>query len=215
VSDPWQKRVELCGGRAVCLLGDCLEILPTLKAGSVNAAVTDPPYDKALDVGELRRVTKGNIVVFCKPENQFFVPDEYLFWVKTPSTKNYRSKCGRFVEMVLVERCGLAFNPLHWSQMTGVYDDRLVMPPAHPCEKPVSLMERLLRIYTKLVDCVLDPFMGSGTTGIAAMKTGRRFIGMEIGEGYFNIACQRIADAAPLFTQAKEGAGAETRRDFP
>ena len=159
---------------------------------SVDAVITDPPYDDTLNVRELRRVCKGNIVVFCKPENQFFVPDEYLFWVKTPSTKNYLRKCGRFVEMILVKRRGRTFNALHWSQMTGVYDDRLVMPPTHPHEKPISLVERLLRIYTNHGDRVLDPFMGSGVVGVACVALGRHFIGVECDPDYFKIARHRI-----------------------
>jgi len=171
-------------------LGDALEVLPTLD--SVDAVITDPPYDKdVLPVLE----TAGNVLVFCKPENQWpGAWDERLFWIKTPSTKNYARNCGRFVEMILVEKAS-TFNRLHWSQMVGVYDDRLVWPPVHPHEKPIALLERLCRIYTNRGDTVLDPFMGSGTTGVACVKTGREFIGIEIDEGYFNSAVKRISEA--------------------
>lgn len=64
----------------------------------------------------------------------------------------------------------------------------------HIAEKPVELMETLIGI-TLPGALVLDPFMGSGTTGIAAIKTGRRFIGIEIDERSFNVACRRISDA--------------------
>lgn len=62
----------------------------------------------------------------------------------------------------------------------------------HPTEKPVALMQDLCR---KVPGTILDPFMGSGTTGVACVKLGRSFIGIEIDEGYFEIACRRIQDA--------------------
>lgn len=65
----------------------------------------------------------------------------------------------------------------------------------HPTQKPVALMEYLIRTYTNEDDTVLDNCMGSGTAGVACMNTGRRFIGIEMDEGYFNIAKERIESA--------------------
>jgi len=62
----------------------------------------------------------------------------------------------------------------------------------HPSEKPVDLLETLIKNSTKKGGIVLDPFMGSGSTGVACMNTGRDFIGFEIDEKYFNIAKGRI-----------------------
>ena len=62
----------------------------------------------------------------------------------------------------------------------------------HPTQKPVSLMEYLIKTYTNEGETVLDFTMGSGTTGVACANTGRRFIGIELDEGYFNIAKDRI-----------------------
>ena len=62
----------------------------------------------------------------------------------------------------------------------------------HPTQKPVALLEWLVRIYTNEGDVVLDSCMGSGTTGVACMRNKRRFIGIEINEEYFNIAQERI-----------------------
>lgn len=70
----------------------------------------------------------------------------------------------------------------------------------HPTEKPVSLCEYLIRTYTNPGDLVLDNCMGSGTTGVACVNTGRRFVGMELDPGHFNIAADRIAEA-----EKKEG----------
>ena len=63
----------------------------------------------------------------------------------------------------------------------------------HPTQKPVALMEYLIRTYTNSGETVLDNTMGSGTTGVACVNTGRRFIGIERDETYFNIARSRIA----------------------
>lgn len=62
----------------------------------------------------------------------------------------------------------------------------------HPTQKPVALLEYLIRTYTEEGDTVLDNVMGSGSTGVAAVNTGRNFIGIELDENYFNIAKERI-----------------------
>ena len=62
----------------------------------------------------------------------------------------------------------------------------------HPTVKPVILLEHLIKLYSKETDIVLDCFMGSGSTGVAAIKSNRDFIGIELNEEYFNIAKQRI-----------------------
>lgn len=64
----------------------------------------------------------------------------------------------------------------------------------HPTQKPVALMEYLIKTYTNQGDTILDNCMGSGTTGVACVNTGRNFIGIEMDEGYFNIASQRIKE---------------------
>lgn len=66
----------------------------------------------------------------------------------------------------------------------------------HPTQKPVPLMEYMLNTYTKVGDCVLDFTMGSGTTGVACANLDRKFIGIEMDEGYFNIAKERILKGA-------------------
>jgi len=65
----------------------------------------------------------------------------------------------------------------------------------HPNEKPLELVDHFLTLHTKSDHLILDPFMGSGTTGVAAVKLGRRFIGIEIEPKYFDIACRRIEEA--------------------
>lgn len=65
----------------------------------------------------------------------------------------------------------------------------------HPTQKPVSLLEYLIKTYTNEGDLVLDNCMGSGSTGVAALNTNRNFIGIELGENYFNIAKNRLEEA--------------------
>jgi len=80
----------------------------------------------------------------------------------------------------------------------------------HDTQKPLPLYEYLIRTYTNPDDVVLDICMGSGTTGVAAMRTGRRFIGIELDAGYFQIAAERIANAAgDLTTTARERASGQ------
>ena len=71
----------------------------------------------------------------------------------------------------------------------------VVMKPVHPTQKPIELLEYLIKTYTDEGELVLDNCMGSGSTGVACQNTGRKFIGIELDEGYFNISKNRIAEA--------------------
>lgn len=64
----------------------------------------------------------------------------------------------------------------------------------HPTQKPVQLMEFFIKVLTNEGETVLDPFMGSGSTGVVAKKNNRNFIGIEIDKNYFRIATRRIQD---------------------
>ena len=81
--------------------------------------------------------------------------------------------------------------PTNLLEYNGVYKDRL-----HPTQKPVELLEYLIKTYTNEGNVVLDNCMGSGSTGVACVNTGRKFIGFELNEEYFDIAKQRIDEAA-------------------
>lgn len=71
----------------------------------------------------------------------------------------------------------------------------------HPAEKPIELLERFIRVSSKEGDIILDPFLGSGTTAVAAVNTNRHYIGFELDEKYFDIACQRLDEAeTKIFT---------------
>jgi len=85
----------------------------------------------------------------------------------------------------------------------------LVVDTAHPTVKPLPLITKYIRICSNRGETILDPFMGSGTTGVAAVKLGRRFIGIEIEPKYFATACRRIQqalDAPDLFIEQPKAA---------
>jgi len=100
-------------------------------------------------------------------------------------------------------RGGLRTVGNEWVQEFTNYPRNVLEFPApmagrqHPTQKPVALMEYLIRTYTNEGETVLDFTMGSGTTGVACVKTKRDFIGIELDEGYFKIAEQRIRDTEP------------------
>ena len=157
-----------------------------MKDRSVDAIITDPMYDDKMNMDELRRICKGHIIMFCAPLKPFFQPDDLQYWLKTPSTKNYSKACGHFIEWVIFEFHGNTFNKdLHWSNYTGFHDDKILHKTGHPYAKPVSLLERLIAIYTNPGDIVFDPFFGSGSTLDAARNLGRHAIGVEIDSVYF------------------------------
>lgn len=85
----------------------------------------------------------------------------------------------------------------HYQQTTTGYPRQILKfskdrPHGHPTQKPVALMGYLIKTYTNPGDAVLDFSMGSGTTGVAAVRTGREFMGIELDEEYFNVARDRI-----------------------
>jgi len=190
---------------------DAMDILKTLKDKSVDLILTDPPYDftefqrRAFHT-EFVRVCKGQIIIFCPPENQWhyvidngdniidynIYPNQYLFWIKPISTKNTSKSYSRFVEMIEVYGEGVWNADRHWSQYTNVFTD-LVDDKEHPFAKPISMLIRLIRNHSNEGDIVLDPFMGSGTTGLACLQTKRNFIGIERDETYFELAEKRLS----------------------
>ena len=208
------KRIELDGGNVVLFCGDCLEVLPTLAAGSVDAVVTDPPYPN----------TSGHFIDSIPAAKEFLAAAEYetvlTFWseIDRPSVP---------LPLVAVHIWhrpnvnGKVYEPIYHFAMDGVKRRSEIRAQAvpfqvgsaadyneHPTCKPVDTMAWLLG---KTEGTIFDPFMGSGTTGVACVRTGRRFIGCEISEEYFDIARKRIQaeldarDAkGPLFPRTLE-----------
>ncbi len=214
-------------GTVQLYLGDCLEVLPTLAPGSVDAVVTDPPYGVEF-AGKRRKaaaagmVTTGGyrddmghaskIVTFAieyAKDNCFcaaaFVGNELLFKIPCPdSVGGVFSPSSQCVDRWgFVTHHQVAFygrDPFRIGRIGGscpnstAIKTEQVVGVGHPCAKPVSWMSWLVRRASKPEWLILDPFMGSGTTGVAAVRLGRRFIGVEIDPDYFEIAKRRIQD---------------------
>ena len=212
--------------------GDCLDIMRTLDAGSVDAVITDPPY--GISYQSARRTDKAARKPRIAGDNQpfvWFLPAAYealkdggalLTFCRWDTQEAFRLAiqwAGFNVRQHVIwdrEWHGMAdvrtlFAPQHdiiWQASKGRCELRGVRPksvirsrrlPAdcltHPNEKPVDLMAALIEAVTDPGDTVLDPFMGSGTTGVACVQTGRNFIGIEIDPGYVEIARARIEKA--------------------
>ena len=195
--------------------GDCLEVLKTLPSGSVDAVVTDPPYGIkwaghnastrkwnaiAGDVGnlDLRPVLTMEcpVVSFganCYPE-QLPHRGRWVCWDKRVN-ENADRMLGSPFELAWSNRTS-GFDNMYRIMHGGVVNaDGHGIKRVHPTQKPVALMCRIIEDFTKPGDTILDPFMGSGTTGVACINTGRKFIGIEIDAGYCEIARKRIEEA--------------------
>ena len=190
---------------------DCMDILPHL--GKVDAVCTDPPY--GMDFQSNYREQKHERIandsgidsllwacnlpaahskyIFCRWDNlrELPPPKSCITWVKNNwSMGDLEHEHARQTELCLFYRGESHFFPA--GRPTDVVECRRTGNNNHPTEKPTDLMRNVVE-WTS--GTVLDPFMGSGTTGVACVKLGRRFVGIEISEKYFDIACKRIQDA--------------------
>lgn len=113
-----------------------------------------------------------------------------LVWQKNNVTPNrwYMKN----IEYVIFARKGKAKSILNPSSKTCHSFDNVSRGRVHPTQKPVELMQHYIENSSEVGDTILDPFMGSGSTGVAAKNLGRRFIGIELDEEYFEIAKGRI-----------------------
>jgi DNA modification methylase len=203
-------------GRARLVLGDCRDILPTL--GKVDAVVTDPPYgmnwntdstrfsgggsdghvrpaiigdDAPFDPAHILALDVPTVLWGCNHYSQRLPAGQTLIWLK----QNPRS-FGAF----------LSDAELAWSNggngVWAFYRPRSIATAvmegggrvAHPTQKPVAVMQWSLS-FTPKANVVLDPYMGSGTTGVACAREGRDFIGIELDPAHFETACRRIEQA--------------------
>jgi DNA modification methylase len=192
------------------ILGDCLEVMKTLHNKSVDAVITDPPYGIAdkwvggkghgwgrADASKDKRnswdsapsdaflaelVAKGKKSVVWGG-NYFQLPPSRGWLVWNKPERGFT----------------LAEAELAWTSEDfpiRVYDCHRSDPDRiHPTQKPLELMLWCVNKFSPPGGTVFDPFMGSGTTGVACAMLGRDFIGIEIDPGYFKIAERRIKDA--------------------
>jgi len=118
----------------------------------------------------------------------------FLFWDKGDSGINPRHNFVNCVEVAgFFAKKGYTWNGGGATRNIYRYNRRPT--PYHPTQKPLEIMKWLCEILTNPGDTILDPFMGSGTTGVACVQTGRNFIGIEIEPKYYEIAEARIAEA--------------------
>ncbi len=199
------SRIETIGD-ATLYLGDCREILPTL--GKVDAVVTDPPYG----IAHIWKGGKGHGWGRAKEESvtrnkwDEEAPSVVLLNILIAMSDQQIIWGGNYFDLP-TSRCWYIWNKpergftlaeaeLAWTNrdsVVRVFDGNRSDPDReHPTQKPVALMQWCVE---KTKGNVLDPFMGSGTTGVACANLGRKFIGIEIEPKYFDIACRRIEQA--------------------
>lgn len=125
--------------------------------------------------------------------------DTCLAWVKPDAAPRFNGQgAARGFECAVTAWCGTGYRSWRGGGKRGVYTHLVngaERTGLHPTEKPRRLMSELVNDYTFPEQTILDPFMGSGTTGVAAVMAGRNFIGIEKDESHFALACQRLADA--------------------
>jgi len=124
------------------------------------------------------------------------LPDNSTVMVWDKRLTESADKCfGSPFELLWINRkTKKRFYRVRWYGLFGT-EKQDVKKRVHPTQKPLELMARIIKDFTKEGDTILDPFMGSGTTGVACVQTGRNFVGIEIDPTYFAIAEKRIKDA--------------------
>ena len=183
--------------------GDCLEVMKTLPDNSVDAVVTDPPYP---DYYKTEYQYVDGMIDFL---NQFACR-QLVFWTaKMPFPLDYtaihiwdkKTGCGSEYERIFERNGHKNFKMFRHYLINSTVAASFTRDTftGHKSQKPIALMRNLIEKFTKPGDTVFDPFMGSGTTGVACVQTGRHFIGIEKDPIYFKIATRRIENTDPLF----------------
>ena len=197
-------------GDATLYRGDCMEVLPTL--GRFDAVITDPPYGIGAGTG-IGKVTKEGSDFRGMAQWDSEPPPKAIF-------DDFLSRCGVAVvwggnyfdlppapgflvwDKIQPEKFTLAMAELAWTNVgkpAKIYRWKSQSinggdPKYHPTQKPLDLMVWCIE-QAGNPQTILDPFMGSGTTGVACAQLGRKFTGIEREQKYFDIACERIARA--------------------
>ena len=218
--------------------GDSIEFMKELDNNSIDAIITDPPYNisrdnnfktmgrNGIDFGEwdknfnltnwikiAQSLLKkgGNIVIFNSWKNMSYIVEELeknnfevkdlIRWKKTnamPRNRDRRFITDYEVAVWAVKKGGKwTFNRLSDTYeipeiVGGITPKSEKINGGHPTQKPIYVMKWLIERLTNENDIVLDPFMGSGTTGVACKELNRKFIGSELDKNYFNMAQQKI-----------------------
>lgn len=203
-------------GKATLYLGDCIELLPMLP--KADAVISDPPYGMNWDTDTSRfgggapesRARRGKGRSDIAPvvnDDRPFDPAPWLSFSKVIlwGANHFAAKLPVGTTLVWIKRLDAAFGSflsdaeIAWQKGGhGVYCRRDVSMTAeakmrvHPTQKPVGLMAWCIQRVGD-AETILDPYMGSGTTGVACADLGKRFIGVECDPKYFELAHQRIS----------------------
>lgn len=163
----------------------------------------------------------GWLTAFCSPEGIAPWRDSIeaagirykraCFWYKPDGAPQFNGQGPAFaVEPFVTAWCGSGYSRWNGGGRRNLFEhptNQSDRHGIHPTEKPVSLMAEIIGLFSNPGDLICDPFMGSGTTGVACIKRGRRFVGIERDPKYFDIACERIDFAArqpDMFGEAVE-----------
>jgi len=225
------KRVVFIGD-CIMIEGDCLEVMPQI--GKVDACLTDPPY--GIGAGAYTRggtqygASKAPSKTYDLKDWDNRAPQEivdFILSMKLPTIifgGNYfnlpPSKCWLVWDKQNGDGSGYADCELAWTNLdkavrriywrwAGMLQKNMgdkKEERVHPTQKPVGVKEWCIGHFPEGTKTILDPFMGSGTTGVACVKTGRKFIGIELDPDYFDIACKRVREAyaqPDFFIEAK------------
>lgn len=187
-------------GRARLACGDCRDILPTL--GKVDAVLTDPPYGIGIAANPVRQKHERSDWDNAPPSSGLIAQciaagEKAIVW-----GGNYfglpAAQCFLVWDKLQPQDFSLAMVEQAWTNIklpAKMFRQSVTSyPKEHPTQKPDNLMKWCLGFLPE-ANTILDPFMGSGTTGVAAVQMGRDFIGIEREERYFEIAVRRIEEA--------------------
>jgi DNA modification methylase len=203
--------VEHLNYGATLYLGDCREILPTLS--KVDAVITDPPYGNGLEYGIFQDTEEqvGNLISIFVPwgianasrmlitsgnqcQHLYPRPKWTLAWVTPAGAGSGFWGFSCWQPILVYGSCPYLASGKGRRSDIFIHTE-VSQENGHPCPKPIYFMEKLVERASLPGHVVLDPLMGSGTTGVAAVRLGRKFIGIEIEPKYFDIACRRIETA--------------------
>lgn len=195
--------------------GDGYAELETLDFGSIEPIRLEAAR-------HMVRVSRGWLLVFCTPEGVAPWRDAIeaaggkykraCYWIKPDATPQFNGQGPAMAgEMFVAAWCGEGHAKWNAGGKRGVYTfctNNAQRDGRHPTEKPVDLMRALVRDFAGPDDLILDPFMGSGTTGVASLLEGRRFAGFEKLQKHFDVAKQRlewtVTQAGPVVRRAQK-----------
>ena len=202
-------------GNASLYLGDCADILETI--GDVDAVVTDPPYGIGESAGKNKSRTKLAVAKYYGDDDWDDKPVDNALIDKIRFISKWQIIFGGNYYVLPATKCWLIWDKdngqsdfadaeLAWTNLNkavrlkrymwnGMLRANKETRGDHPTQKPIGIMKWCISHLPDGCKTILDPFMGSGTTGVAAVQMGRKFIGIEREQKYFDIACERIENA--------------------